>query len=69
MEELHPLVVLASPYKRCVQTAFSICKGLQNSGRHVYKDTIYICFQAQEYLNQKNKLSRGELLSSLKKFE
>lgn len=67
--ELEPVLVLASPYKRCVQTAINICKGLEVGGRKIYKNTIFISFQAQEYLNQKNKMTREELLTELMIFK
>jgi phosphohistidine phosphatase SixA len=45
-EDEEPLLVLSSPYKRCVQTAIGICKGLETGGRKIFKNTIFVCFQA-----------------------
>ena len=45
-KSLKKIVMLASPYKRCIQTAVNICKGMEELSGEIFEKTIYVCFQA-----------------------
>jgi len=35
----------------------------------IFQKTIWVCFQAQEYLNEKNKMTRDKLIDDMIKFK
>ena len=58
--------IMSSPYLRCIQTAFQVMLGMKVEGLQLEDMTIYYTDFLKEYQNQRNSMSKEEMLSDFK---
>ena len=60
-----PILVMSSPYLRCVQTAFNLITALKINNRKIHKNSIFVCPALKEYQSKNNKMSYRKLKREL----
>lgn len=61
------ILIMSSPYLRCLQTAFQIMMGMQYEGAMLNDPTIYYTDFLKEYQNQKTKMTKEEMATEIQR--
>ena len=59
------VIILSSPYLRCIQTSFQILLGLKVAGVNTFDNTIYTNDFLKEYQSNRNQMSKKEMQDEL----
>ncbi len=63
------VIIMSSPYLRCLQTAFQIMLGLKMEGFRIYEPTIFYTDFLKEFQNEKTKMTKQEMQTEFKKLQ
>ena len=59
------ILILSSPYLRCIQTAINLVSGIKSNSLSIYHDSIFISDHLKEFQNKSNYMSKEDLRKEL----